>query len=101
MSRVNLYVKFPEMWRITLNARPATAADWKVAVELLNRAKFSPGGKVRLTSHACAKIGISRHTRLRSLNRLGSWGLIHFQSRQKASPLITVKWLAGRQLSDA
>jgi hypothetical protein len=99
MNRVNLYVKFPEMWRITLNKMPATAADWKIAVELLNRAKFSR--VVRLTNHACAKLGISRHTRLRSLNRLGSWGLIHFQSRQKASPLITVKWLAGRQPSDA
>src|SRR5262249_139625 len=97
MNRVNLYVKFPEMWRRVLNARPATAADWKLAVELLNRAKFNPSGKVRLTNHACAKIGISTRTRLRSLNRLGAWGLIHVQSRQKASPLITVGYLAGRQ----
>ena len=95
---MNRYVKFPEMWRITLNARPATAADWKIAVELLNRAKFCP--VVKLTSHACEKIGISRHTRLRSLNRLGSWGLIRVQSRQKASPVITVRYLAGRQRSD-
>jgi hypothetical protein len=86
------------MWRVTLNARPATAADWKIAVELINRAKFSP--VVKLTSHAAAKLGMSTRTRLRSLNRLGAWGLIHFDSRQNVSPLITVKWLAGRQPSD-
>src|SRR5262245_1541193 len=99
MNRVNLYVKFPEMWRQVLNERPATAADWKVAVELLNRAKFSVP-VVKLTNHACAKIGISPRTRLRSLNRLANWSLIHFRSRRRASPLITVKWLAGRQPGD-
>jgi len=95
---MNRYVKFPEMWRITLNARPATATDWKVAIELLNRAKFSP--VVKLTNHTAAKLGLSTRTRLRSLSRLGAWGLITFNSRQNASPLITVKWLAGRQPKD-
>jgi len=95
---MNRYVKFPEMWRLTLNARSATAADWKLAVELLNRAKFCP--VVKLTNHAAGKLGLSTRTRLRSLNRLAAWGLIIFNSRQNASPLITVKWLAGRQPSD-
>jgi hypothetical protein len=96
---MNRYVKFPEMWWRVLKARPTTEADWRIAIALLEKAKFSR--VVRLTSHACTKLGISRHTRLRSLNRLGSWGLIHVQSRQKASPLITVKYLAGKQPSDA
>ena len=92
---MNRYVKFPEMWRITLNARPATAADWKLAFELLNRAKFSR--IVRLTNHTTAKLGLTTRTRQRSLSRLGAWGLVSVKNRPNASPLVTVKWLAGRQ----
>jgi len=95
---MNRYVKFPEMWWRILKARPTTDADWRIAIALLEKAKFSR--VVRLTSHECAKIGISTRTRLRSLNRLGAWGLIPVRSRQKASPLITVRYLAGRQPSD-
>jgi len=95
---MNRYVKFPEMWRTVLNTRPATAADWKVALELLNRAKFSR--VVKLSNQAAAKLGISQTTKSRSLNRLASWGLILYRSDVGRASLVTVLWRAGRQPSD-
>jgi hypothetical protein len=103
---MNRYVKFPEMWVRTLKNRPTTAADWKVAIELLERAKFS--SVVKFSNEATAKIGISPRTKWRSINRLEQWGLITINGRARAasrstagkSPRITVKWLAGRQPSD-
>ena len=96
---MNRYVKFPEMWGRTLKARPATAADWKVAHELLERAKFCP--IVKFTNEAAAKLGMSPRTKWRSLNRLASWGLISFHAQRiGASPKVRVDWLSGRQPSD-
>jgi len=95
---MNLYVKLPEMWRRVLNARPTTAADWKIAVELLRRAKFSP--IVKLTKPAAEKLGISPRTRFRCLDRLEHWGLISIRRRVGAALWIRVLWLAGRQPSD-
>ena len=93
---VSFYVKMPEMWRQVLAARPATVADYKIALELLTLAKFSP--VVKFTNERAAKLGISRQTKWRSLNRLANWGLISWQQlRPGASPVIRVKWLAGRQ----
>jgi predicted DNA-binding protein (UPF0251 family) len=88
-SRVNRYIKFPQMWWLTLQARPATAADWKVAMALLEKAKFSP--VVRFSNEAADKLGISRQTKWRSLDRLARWGLIVVQSKVGRSPRVTVK----------
>ena len=95
---MNRYVKFPEMWGRTLKARPATAADWKVAHELLERAKFCP--TVKFTNETAAKLGMCAKTAQRSLDRLGGWGLIVVNRRWGASPQVRVLWLAGRQPSD-
>ena len=95
---MNLYVKLPEMWRRVLNARPTTAADWKIAVELLRRAKFSP--IVKMTKPTAEKLGISRNTRLRSLDRLEAWGLIRITRRVGRAYWIRPLWLAGRQPSE-
>ena len=93
---MSFYVKMPEMWRQILNGKPATAADFKIAWALLTLAKFSP--VVKFTNERAAKLGISRQTKWRSLNRLANWGLISWQQlRPGASPVIRVKWLAGRQ----
>ena len=89
------YMKFPDMWRLTLNNRDTTAADWKVGVELLNRAKFSP--VVKLSNVAAAKLGICSRTKRRSLDRLERWGLIAVRRRVGTGFWIRVLWLSGRQ----
>jgi hypothetical protein len=94
---MNHYTKFPDMWWQVLVNRPTTQADWRVAIALLRKARFSP--VVKFSNEAAAKLRLSPSTKRRSLNRLGSWGLIYFESRQGASPMVTVKWLAGRQPS--
>jgi hypothetical protein len=98
MTRSYRYVKFPEIWWTVLKARPTTEADWRIALALLEKAKFSP--EVKFSNEAAAKLGLSHDTKRRSLARLGSWGLIDYQSRQGSSPMVRVKWLAGRQPSD-
>lgn len=95
---MNHYVKFPEMWRHILCNRPSTAADWKIACELLQRARFSP--VVKLSNKPAAKMGVCSKTRLRSLNRLESWGLIIVKRQLGRASHIRVLWLAGRQPSD-
>jgi hypothetical protein len=95
---MNRYVKFPEMWVRTLSARPTTAADWKIAVNLLARARFCR--TVKFTDTVAAKLGVSKRTKWRSLNRLAGWGLISLRQRNGASPMVRVLWLAGPQPSD-
>jgi hypothetical protein len=96
---MNRYLKFPEMWRHILVTRDSTAADWKIAALLLEKAKFAR--VVKLSNEAAAKLGISRQTKWRSLDRLARWGLIMFDTtRPGASPRIKVLWLAGRQPRD-
>ncbi len=89
------YVKFPEMWWRVLSTRPATAADLKIALDLLWRAKFTP--VVKYTNEMAAKLGISRQTKNRSLDRLGCWGLIVVTGRVGQSPLVRPRWLAQWQ----
>jgi hypothetical protein len=95
---MNRYFKFPEMWRQVLTERHVAAADWVVAVELLNKAKFSR--VVKFSNERAAELGIHRNTKRRSLERLAAWGLIWFRSRRGASPMVTVKWLDRRQPRD-
>jgi hypothetical protein len=94
MSR---YFKFPEMWRQVLIEQRAAAADWLVAVDLLNRAKHSR--VMKFSNERAAALGISPSTKRRSLNRLAAWSLIWFRNRKGASPMVTVKWLDKRQPS--
>jgi hypothetical protein len=94
---MNRYFKFPEMWRQVLIEQSAAAADWVVAVELLNKAKFSR--VVKFSNERAAELGLHRNTKRRSLDRLAAWGLIWFRSRRGASPLVTVKWLDKRRPS--
>jgi hypothetical protein len=54
---MNRYFKFPEMWRQVLIEQSATAADWVVAVELLNKAKFSR--VVKFSNERAAELGAS------------------------------------------
>lgn len=90
------YTKLPEMWlQVLVEDRPATAADLKLAWWLLAQARFSP--TVKVTNEAAAKLGFGRQTKWRSLNRLSEWGLIRIKKRQRKSPVVVVKWLAGRQ----
>ena len=94
---MNRYFKFPEMWRQVLNEQRATAADWLVAVDLLNRAKHSR--VMKFSNERAAALGLHRNTKRRSLDRLAAWGLIWFRSRRGASPMVTVKWLDNRRPS--
>ena len=43
---MSFYVKMPEMWRQVLAARPATVADYKIALELLNARQILAGGEI-------------------------------------------------------
>jgi len=85
------YFKFPEMWRQVLVEQRATASDWVVAVDLLNRAKHSR--VLKLSNERAAKLGLHRNTKRRSLERLAAWSLIWYRNRRGASPVVTVKWL--------
>jgi hypothetical protein len=97
---MNRYLKFPEMWRHILATRDSTAADWKIATLLLERAKFVR--VVKLSNEAVAKMGISPRTKWRSLDRLARWGLVMLDDANHpgTSPRIKVLWLAGRQPRD-
>jgi hypothetical protein len=94
---MNRYFKFPEMWRQVLIEQRAAAADWLVAVDLLNRAKHSR--VMKFSNERAAALGISPSAKRRSLNRLAAWSLIWFRSRKGASPMVTVKWLDRRRPS--
>jgi hypothetical protein len=95
---VSTYIKFPEIWMRTLLARPSTAADWKVAGYLLMQARFSL--LVKLTNAKMAQLGLSRHIKWRSINKLAQWGLVLEKCRIGKSPIIRVLHLSGRQPSD-
>jgi hypothetical protein len=82
------YVKLPEMWITVLISRNATAADWRVAVNLLQRAKF--GRSFKYANGAAARLKISRRTKNRSLDRLATWGLIGLSNRLGKSPTVSV-----------
>lgn len=93
---MSFYVKVPQMWQQVLREKSAAGAEYTIALELLTLARFSP--VVKFTNERAAKLGISRQTKWRSLTRLADWGLITWQQlRPGASPVIRVKWLAGRQ----
>src|SRR5262245_49793912 len=92
----NYYTKLPEMWRqVLVESRPATAADLKLAWWLLAEARFR--SRVKVTNKVAAKMGLSRQTKWRSLNRLAEWGLIRIEKQKGKSPIVLIKWLAGRQ----
>jgi hypothetical protein len=92
---VGSYVKFPDMWRHVLRERRASLADWKIAIELLAMARFAE--VVKLTNAKVADLGFGPATRRRSLKRLAKWSLIRLEPRPGKTPLVRVKWLAGRQ----
>jgi hypothetical protein len=44
---VRKFVKFPQLWRVTMTKYGARAADYVVALELLDRAQWEPTCEVR------------------------------------------------------
>jgi hypothetical protein len=95
---MNKFIKFPAMWQQVLMEQQATSAEWRMALWLLGKARFCP--LVKVTNVAMARIRISHATKWRALNRLAQWSLIRFEKmRAGSSPIVQVKWLAGRQPS--
>jgi len=82
------FVLVPKMWRDELYAMNANGTTWKMAVELLWRARFSR--VVKLSNEAAAKLGISRHTKWRALQALRKRGLIIVTGRPGTSPWVKV-----------
>jgi hypothetical protein len=97
---MNTYTKLPDMWLKVLRARrgqgeTVTEADLIVAWELLSQAKFSYF--VKMTNDRAAEWGLSRHAKVRALNRLARWGLIAVKRHHGRRWKIRVRYLAGRQ----
>jgi hypothetical protein len=93
------YIKLPEMWITVLCSRPAVAADWKVAVDLIRLAKFSQSFKYANVA-ATKRLRISRRTKSRSLDRLATWGLIELTNRLGKSPTVRPRYLISGQPRD-
>jgi len=85
------FVLLSEMWWTELFEMKATGAEWRVAIELIRRARFSP--VVKLSNEAAAKIGVSKQKKWVALDRLRKRGLIAVSGRPGTSPEVRVRWL--------
>lgn len=85
------FVLLPQMWREELFAMNATGGTWRVAIDLLYRARFSP--VVKLSNVAAAKLGVSPRTKWRALDALRKRGLIAVTGRPGTSPRVRVRWI--------
>jgi hypothetical protein len=92
MSRADSFIILPRVWERVLVARSATGADYRLSLELVKRARFSP--LVKVTDAMAERLKMSRMTKWRVLNRLEVWGLIQMRRMQKSvSPVVRVLYL--------
>jgi len=90
------YTKLPDMWKLVLRERGATAAEYDIAWELLSLARFSPVFK--FSNVRAQQMGHSPATRWRALEHFTKWGLLKkVKIGRRKSPMLRVDWLAGRQ----
>jgi hypothetical protein len=85
------FVKMPKIWIEVLASIPwATAATYRVALHLIERAWRAPDRKVKLTN----AIGVCRPAKYKAIADLRKAGLIVVEERGRKSPIITVRHLA-------
>ena len=94
-KREHRYTKLPDVWRQVLAERGASAADYAIAWEVLALARFA--NPVVLGNEKVAELGFGPQARRKALKRFAEWSLVWLETRPGATPLIHVKWLAGRQ----
>ena len=86
------FVKFPKMWETCLTKRGVTVATYRVALYLLDQARFAE--HVPLSTAALKKRGVSQRSKWRTLEPLRQAGLIAVEHRRGRPPLVKVRWRA-------
>jgi hypothetical protein len=86
----NKFIKFPELWRVCLAEKRADGSTYRVALYLLNQARFST--HVRLGNKALERQGVSRASKWRALKLLRRAGLIAVEGTKGKVPIVKVRW---------
>ena len=89
------FVKFPQMWRMQMAEVHANGCAYRVALYLLERARWmSPGNRqVTLSTTTMRKLGVNRQGKRSALQQLRKAGLIAVEERPKKSPIVTVRFV--------
>jgi hypothetical protein len=92
---VKKFVKFPEMWRVQLAEIRASGNTYRVALYLLERARWmSPGNRrVTLSTTTLRRLGVNRDGKRTALQQLRKAGLGAVEERPKRSPIVTVRFV--------
>jgi hypothetical protein len=71
----------------------ARAADYVVALELLDRAQWEPTCEVRLGNKTLKAQGVNRQAKKRALARMQQFGLVSIEAAPWKSPLVRVRFV--------
>jgi hypothetical protein len=85
------FTKFPKIWADCLAAVHADGCAYRVALYLLNQARWSRC--VTLSTAAMQKLGVSRNGKRSALKQLREAGVIAVEDRPHKSPIVTVRFL--------
>jgi hypothetical protein len=85
------FTMVPDMWALRLAEMRADGCTYRVALYLLQRARWEQ--HVTMSNQAAEKIGVGRRGKRSALHQLSEAGLVVVEERPSKSPIVKVRWV--------